>query len=438
MRGIDEFPEAILTRRVEAFRALSNIAMILFTRAIKPLWCDQQRIRAHWPIIRPMALKPTPENPLNPRDMRIVLVLQGGGALGAYQAGVYQALHESGLAPDWIVGTSIGAINAALIAGNPPAKRLDRVREFWHRVSHPDALDMTRVDDTARRSNIWFNTIDTIWRGIPGFFIPRLWSGFALGMQVPTEQASFYDTAPLAATLRELVDFDYLNGPEGMRLTVNAINVMTGDLAHFDSLDGKLCAEHIRASGALPPAFAPVQIDGQLYWDGGLFSNTPLESVLDDLPKGDTLCFMVDLWSGEGDAPGSLDEVQTRQKDVTFASRSKRHIEDYIKTHAMQSKLREFYERVPPEERSTLDKHELEMLGCAGTLHIVRLPYSGRDWHMTLKDVNFSAGSIQWRWDLGYKDAMRAITKAGWLEKAANSDAVVVHELPPLADARRR
>jgi NTE family protein len=386
-------------------------------------------------MIRAMpSTTPPRANALNPRGLPIVLVLQGGGALGAYQAGVYQALHESALAPDWIVGTSIGAINAALIAGNRPADRLDRVRQFWHKVSHPDNLDMTRVGDAVRRSNIWFNTIDTVFRGIPGFFTPRLFSGFAMGMQVPTEQASYYDTSPLADTLRELVDFDYLNEPDGMRLTVNAINVLTGDLAHFDSLDGKLSVDHIRASGALPPAFPPVRIDGELYWDGGLFSNTPLESVLNDLSRGDTLCFMVDLWSAQGEAPVSLDEVQTRQKDVTFASRSKRHIEDYVNTHALQNKLRQLYARVPPAERSEEDRHELEALGCASTLHIVRLPYSGRDWHMALKDVNFSAGSVQWRWDLGYRDAMRAIGKAGWLQQATTSSAVVVHELPPVDD----
>ncbi len=374
-----------------------------------------------------------PDHPLNPRDLRIVLVLQGGGALGAYQAGVYQALHEHALVPDWIVGTSIGAINAALIAGNRPEHRLERVRQFWRKVSHPDNLDMRQVGDTVRRSNIWINTLDTIWRGIPGFFTPRLFSGFALGQRVPTEQASYYDTAGLDTTLRELVDFDYLNGPDGMRLTINAINVVTGDLAHFDSLDGKLNADHIRASGALPPAFPPVRIDGQLYWDGGLYSNTPLESVLQDLPTGDTLCFMVDLWSAQGEEPCSLDEVQTRQKDVTFASRSQRHIDDYIRTHALQSKLRELYEKVPAAERSAQQRRELELLGCASTLHIVRLPYSGRDWHMASKDVNFSAGSVQWRWDLGYRDAMRAIGQAGWLQQATTSSAVVVHELPPLA-----
>lgn len=368
---------------------------------------------------------------LNPQQLPIVLVLQGGGALGAYQAGVYQALHEHKLVPDWIVGTSIGAINAALIAGNREPHRLERVKQFWDRVSHPDGVDMSAVSDQVRQSNIWFNTVDTVMRGAPGFFAPRLFSGFPFGMPVPPEQASFYDTCPLQETLRELVDFDYLNEDGGIRLTVNAVNVRTGELAHFDSINGDLCADHVRASGSLPPAFPPVRIDGELYWDGGLYSNTPLESVLNELPSGDTLCFMVDLWSAEGPEPVTMDQVSTRQKDVTYASRSKRHIEDYAQVHAMQRKLRELYGRLPPGERSADDERELLALGCDATLHIVRLPYAGRDWHMAAKDVNFSKGSIEWRWDQGYADAMRALKGALWLQHVADDMAVVVHELPP-------
>jgi NTE family protein len=374
----------------------------------------------------------TTPNPLNPDKLRIVLVLQGGGALGAYQAGVYQALHEHGLVPDWIVGTSIGAINAALIAGNEQANRLQRVKAFWDRVSHPDGLDMGQVSDALRRSNIWFNTVDTVLRGAPGFFSPRLLSGFAFGAQVAPEEASFYDTSPLKATLKELVDFDYLNAPGGMRLTVNAVKVRTGELAQFDSIHGDLCPDHVRASGSLPPAFAPVRIDGELYWDGGLYSNTPLESVLNELPGGDTICFMVDLWSAEGPEPVTMDEVQTRQKDVMFASRSKRHIEDYVATHAMQSKLRQLYARLPKASRSPQDQEDLLALGCDATLHIVRLAYGGHDWHMAAKDVNFSKGSIEWRWEQGYRDAIRALTHAGWLAHVADDTAVVVHELPPI------
>lgn len=377
-------------------------------------------------------------NPLNPNKLRIVLVLQGGGALGAYQAGVYQALHEHDLVPDWIVGTSIGAINAALIAGNHKADRLHRVKAFWDRVAHPDGVDMASVGDDQRRTNIWLNTLDTVMRGAPGFFAPRYFSAFPMGMQVAPEDASYYDTKPLRSTLEELVDFDYLNEPGGIRLTVNAIKVCTGELVPFDSVHDDLHADHVRASGALPPAFPPVRIDGDLYWDGGLYSNTPLESVLNELPSGDTLCFMVDLWSAQGAEPVTMDEVTMRQKDVTFASRSKRHIDDYIATYQMQQKLRELYKRLAPEQRSALDAEQLAALGCDATLHIVRLPYAGRDWHMAAKDVNFSKGSIEWRWDQGYRDAMRALKHAGWLEFVTDDTAVVVHELPTHDEGSRQ
>ena len=377
-----------------------------------------------------------PVNKLNPEGLRIVLVLQGGGALGAYQAGVYQALHEHNLVPDWIVGTSIGAINAALLAGNHKAHRLQRLRQFWDRVSHQDGIDLARIPDAQRRYNIGFSTLDTVLRGVPGFFAPRLFSLFPAGLAVQPEAASFYDTAALADTLGELVDFDYLNAPGGMRLTVNAMKVKTGELASFDNTQQTMSADHVRASGALPPGFPPVRIDGELYWDGGLYSNTPLETVLDDLPHVDSLCFMVDLWSAEGPEPTTLDEVQTRQKDVTFASRSKRQIEDYLRTHYLQGRLRELHALLPERAKTDAGMDELTTLGCATTMHVVRLPYGGRDWHMASKDINFSKGSIAWRWDQGYQDAMRAIDYAGWLTAVSEETGLVVHELPARTKGR--
>ncbi len=368
---------------------------------------------------------------LNPAGLRIVLVFQGGGALGAYQAGVYQALHESGLVPDWIVGTSIGAINAAILAGNTPALRLDKLKQFWGRVSQHDSVDLNSVSDQQRRSAIWLSIFGTVARGIPGFFQPRLPSGFPFGLAVDPEQASYYDTSDLTRTLADLVDFDYLNAPGAMRLTVNALKVTCGELTSFDSTRQTITADHIRASGALPPGFPPVRIDGDLYWDGGLYSNTPLSTVLDDVPHVDTLCFMVDLWSAQGPEPSTLDEVQTRQKDVMFASRSKRQIADYVSLHKMQDKLRELHALLPESEKSAEYDAQLLALGCGTTMHVVRLPYAGRDWHMASKDINFSQGSIDWRWEQGYQDALRAVTAAGWRTFVTEDTALVMHELPP-------
>ncbi|MES2740266.1 MAG: patatin-like phospholipase family protein [Pseudomonadota bacterium] len=368
---------------------------------------------------------------VNPAGLRIVLVLQGGGALGAYQAGVYHGLHQHGLAPDWVVGTSIGAINAALVAGNEPALRLARLRQFWERVAHRDGIDMYRASDHARRSNIRLATFDAVLRGVPGFFSPRLFGVFAAGVPVDPEQASFYDTDQLAHTLRELVDFDYLNRPGGTRLSVNALKLRCGSLISFDSGQRRITAEHIRASGALPPGFPPVRIDGELYWDGGLYSNIPLATVLDDLPHRDSLVFMVDLWSAEGPEPTTLEEVQTRQKDVTFASRSRRHIDDYVAARRVQRKLREVYAQLPDHDKRPHDAQQLAMFGCDTTMHVVRLPYAGRDWHMAAKDINFSKGSIEWRWEQGYRDALRAVEAAAWLAAVKEGTPLVVHELPP-------
>ena len=362
---------------------------------------------------------------------RIALVLQGGGALGAYQAGVFQALHENNLSPDWVVGTSIGAINAAIIAGNLPANRVPRLKEFWQRVAPRDSIDMHRVADSARQFNSWLSTLGAMTQGVKGFFAPRLFSPFAAGLPVAPEEASFYDTSQLADTLKDLIDFDYLNAPDGMRLTVNAVKVTCGELASFDNTKLVIGTQHIMASGALPPGFPPVRVDGELYWDGGLYSNTPLETVLDDMPPENTLCFMVDLWSASGHEPTTLEEVQTRQKDVMFASRSRRHIDAYVRTHQLQRTLRSLYDQLPPDLKNETDEHVLSSLGCDTTMHIVHLPYGGQDWHMSAKDINFSSGSIQWRWEQGYNDALRSIAQAGWLAAVTAPSSIVLHALVP-------
>ena len=309
--------------------------------------------------------------------------------------------------------------------------RLARLREFWERVAHQDGFDLSRVSDEARRLNTMLSTMDSMTRGVSGFFSPRPFSLFPMGVAVDPEQASFYDTSALAATLTELVDFDFLNSDDRMRLTVNALKVTSGELVGFDSAQQPIGIEHIMASGALPPGFPPVRIDGELYWDGGLYSNTPLETVLDDEPRMNSLCFMVDLWSADGPEPTTLDQVQTRQKDVMFASRSRRQINEYLKLHNLRRALHELHQKMPAKLKTQTDTQTLEALGCDTMMHIVRLPYSGRDWHMASKDINFSKGSIEWRWEQGYQDAMRAIGTHDWLKKVPDGVGVVVHELPP-------
>ncbi len=361
----------------------------------------------------------------------MALVLQGGGALGAYQAGVVEALSEHGLMPDWVVGTSVGAVNAAILAGNEPSVRVQRLREFWASIKHKDFFDLQRVPDPLRRFNTWLSTLEAATRGVPGFFAPRLFSPFFAGLPVPPEQASFYDTGQLAATLARLVDFELLGRPGTVRLTVNAMCATTGEFVSFDSARERIGVEHVMASSALPPGFPPVRIGGNLFWDGGLYSNTPLEIVLDDEPRVNTLCFMVDLWHTEGPEPRTFDEVQTRQKDIMYASRSQRHIEDYRRLHKLRNALNSMHARLPARLRDEPAMRDLAASGCHTTMHIVHLRYAGQDWHMASKDINFSGGSIDWRWSQGYADAMRALEKAPWRAPQAPDVGVVLHEPPP-------
>src|SRR5450830_1700147 len=340
---------------------------------------------------RKPAVGPSPASVSTERKHRIALVLQGGGALGAYQAGVYQAMHENNLTPDWVVGTSIGAINAAIIAGNEREFRIQRLREFWDSVSHTDLINLQQVPDSTRQLATWMTTMDTFARGVPGFFTPRPFNPFAIGLAVPPEEASFYNTEELRTTLNKYVDFDYLNSTDaGIRLTISAVKVTCGTLVKFDTSNQSISAEHVMASGALPPGFAPVRVDGDLYWDGGMYSNTPLETVLDDVPRRNTICVMVDLWLADGYEPTTLEEVQTRQKDVTFASRSQAQIDSYLRTNKLRSAARNLYARLPKELQDSHDLKDLKELGEATTLHVVRLQYTGRDWNMASKDINFS------------------------------------------------
>lgn len=359
-----------------------------------------------------------PEDTLKPNELRIVLILQGASALGAYQAGAYQALHENGLAPDWIIGASIGAINAALIAGNPPATRVDRLAAFWQRgcvAEHPPKAQ--------RRSSVWYSAFDTVFGGFPGFFAPRPFGSFAAGQKVDPEEASFYDAAPLTASLAELVDFARLNAADALRVTINAMCVRSGELIGFDNRRQALAAAHVRAACATPPGFAAVRIERQLYWDAGVNSNAALATLLDDLPHVDTLCFMVDPWHGEDAEPTTLAAVQARREVASFAARSKRLIADYLRAHFWQRRLRE----LAPQPAAG---------GGDCVVHLVRLPYAGNDWNKAVKDVDFSPPALRWRWDQGYRTALRAIEHAAW-RTTGPAAGLLVHELPPAGGDRR-
>jgi NTE family protein len=360
------------------------------------------------------------------QDRQVVLVLQGGGALGAYHAGVYHALHEHSIEPDWIIGTSIGAINASLIAGNPTANRLDSLKEFWTRMAYRPPFGVpawTGLPDTLA---YW----KTILRGIPSFFEPN--AGAFLGTHVPlgVDNAGFYSTAPLRKTLLDLVDFSLVNRCKP-RLTVGAAHVRTSEMRYFDSRDGEIGVEHIMASGALPPAFPAVRIDGELYWDGGILSNTPTEAIFDDKPRKNSLIFAVHLWNPMGSEPSTIWEVLNRQKDIQYSSRVASHIARQRQMHHMRHIIRDLARMLPDDVRKSAHAQELASYGCHTVMHVVRLLAPQLENENHTKDVDFSPSSIRTRWEAGYTQTMHALTQAPWEGEFDPVEGVILHEPKP-------
>ncbi len=361
----------------------------------------------------------------DPISQRKVLVLQGGGALGAYQAGVYQALHEQGINPDWVIGTSIGAINAALIAGNKPENRLMRLEEFWDQVGRASSpLD---VLGSAFMFGNAFANMDTVLRGIPGFFEPNPYALLGINYGAGVERASYYTTDPLKRTLTRLVDFDYLN-ERHTRLTVGAVNVNTSELKYFDSRDMAMAPAHIMASGALPPAFPAVCIDGQPYWDGGVYSNTPIEVVLDEQPRRSSLIFAVNMWQPLGTEPRSIWQVMGRQKDIQYASRGKSHVARQEQLHRLRHVVRQLVKHIPAEQREDPVVKELASYGCSTVMHLVRLLSPRLDGEDHTKDIDFTRAGIRSRWQAGYEHAQRVLAEKPWECDVDMLQGIVVHE----------
>ena len=355
---------------------------------------------------------------------RIVLVLQGGGALGAYQAGVYQALHEAALEPDWIIGTSIGAINAALIAGNAPEHRLSRLASFWRKVEYD-------LPANVLSSLPWggpFARMMSVANGIHGFFTPNREAMFGSAWPLGAEAAAHYSTAPLRATLGELVDFDRINRRE-VRVSVGAASVCTGQMRYFDSRDLQFTIDHVMASCALPPAFPAVRIGDALYWDGGILSNTPLEAIFDDNPRHDALIFSVHVWNPAGTEPSTIGQVITRQKDVQFASRSQNQIMRQKQLHKLRRVITEIVDHIPEPERSNAAIQELAGYGCVTQMHVVSLQAPMIDMEDHMKDIDFSSFTIKCRWEAGYEHTRRAIEQAAWEAPVDPLEGVVLHQV---------
>src|ERR1700754_744109 len=355
---------------------------------------------------------------------QVVLVLQGGGALGSYQPGVYQALHEAGMEPNWIIGTSIGAINASLIAGNSPQNRLSRLREFWKKMEQTPVWNFRDVfPGFNEKLSYWA----TVTNGIPGFFRPNPLAHAGDSYPLGADNAGYYSTAPLGRTLNDLVDLKLLNECKP-RLTVGAAHVRSSRMRYFDSRDGELTIRHIMASGALPPAFPAIRIDGELYWDGGILSNTPTEAVFDDNPRKNSLIFAVHLWNPSGDEPATMKDVLNRHKDVHYASRIASHIARQQQAHRLRHVINQLVARLPEDERKLDAVRELASYGCPTRMHVVRLLAPQLECETHTKVIDFSPSGIKQRWDAGYAHTRAVLERKPWIGDFDPLSGVVLHD----------
>lgn len=365
---------------------------------------------------------------MKPHD-QTVLVLQGGGALGAYQAGVYEGMTERGIAPDWVTGVSIGAINGALIAGNPVERRLERLRAFWDRVSSGIPLTGLAQFDPLRIGLNRFSALAAATFGVPGFFSPRLPPPFFAANGTPAA-LSLYDTSPLRDTLNELIDFDLLNQHRGVRLSVGTVQVTTGNSVYFDSRDATITADHIIASGSLPPGFPPVTIDGESYWDGGIVSNSPLWYVLDDAPDISALILQVDLFSARGEFPENLDQVLERAKDIQYSSKTRFNTTRGRELEDMRHALDRLLKKMPPALHGDADYKLLQkQIGRKRRIAIAHL-INRRFGHSTnSKDYEFSRATVRQLWEAGLEDVRRTCNHAEWAQALRPVDGMRIFDL---------
>jgi len=361
-------------------------------------------------------------------DEKTVLVFQGGGALGAYQAGAYEALHEAGIRPDWLAGISIGSINAAIIAGSPVDRRIDNLRTFWHRVSSGLAGQAVGQGDLMRK---WFNEASAFLgslTGVPGFFKPRAFAPWTIPGD-PMAQISLYDTLPLQETLAELVDFDLINSGT-IRLSLGAVDVMSGNFNYFDNRHHEFSARHVAASGALPPGFAPIEIDGRYYWDGGIVSNTPLQRILGGEELESDLCiFQVDLFSARGPLPKDLFDVEAREKEIRFSSRTRLNTDQFRKLQTIRMAAKRLMEKLPEDLKDDPDARLLEKIGNDSAVTMVHLIYRQAAYESHSKDYEFSRLSVEEHWKVGHDDVVRTLNHPDWQNRTRPTNGIRIFDL---------
>jgi len=357
-----------------------------------------------------------------------VLVLQGGGALGAYQAGAYEALAEAGHLPRWVAGTSIGAVNAAIIAGNQPDQRVPRLREFWEGVSGRLLGCPLAKDDNSRRIFNETSAALSAAGGVPGFFEPRIPPAVVMPQGTP-EAISVYDTEPLRTTLLELVDFDLMNSGL-VRMSIGAVQVLTGNMQYFDTASQLIGPEHVMASGALPPGFPPIEIDGEPYWDGGLVSNTPLEYVLERSgPREDMCIFQVDLFSARGCMPQTLFDVAQREKEIRYSSRTRLNTDVFRELQTIRRAIRHLRTKVPQELSDNPDWQLLDSVSCNAAITIVLLIHRRAAYWTQSSDYEFSRYTMGEHWEAGRADVERTLSDPAWKNRTRPEEGVMMLDL---------
>ncbi len=367
-----------------------------------------------------------------PAKAQPVLVLQGGGALGSYQAGAYQALCHFDFEPEWVAGISIGAINAAIIAGNDRDKRMDRLKEFWNMVSSPVSWNPVTPGDRARSLFNETSAALIATFGVPGFFAPRVPPAPFWPPGSPQSQ-SYYDTAPLKKTLERLVDFDRINDLK-TRLSVGAVGVTSGNFRYFDNfefkkLGKKIGPEHIMASGALPPGFPSVEVEGEHYWDGGIASNTPLDYVLDGEVRRDLLIFQVDLFSARGQLPESLLDAAEREKDIRYSSRTRMNTDKNRQIHNARMAVRDLIGKLPDYLKNDPSVELLREASKENTVTVVHLIYRSKNYETNSKDYDFSHVAMVEHWEAGVRDVHLSMRHKEWLERPQSGETMVTYDL---------
>jgi NTE family protein len=363
---------------------------------------------------------------------RIALVLQGGGALGAYQGGVYQALAEANLHPDWVAGISIGAINSALIAGNPPEKRVERLQEFWETVSDPPLgisyfPEVKLENEFAHRIVNQLHSFLILLFGAPGFFQLRQPPPYLYPYSSPADM-SYYDTAPIKATLERLVDFDLINAG-ATHFSVGTVNARNGNFVYFDNATHQIGPQHVIASGSLPPGFPATEIEGEFYWDGGLVSNTPLQWLLDSRPRQDTLVFQLDLWSARGELPHDLIELELRQKDIRYSSRTRFATDQFKKVQVARRTAAKLLKKLPKDLLQSPEAERLAELADEKVYNIIQLIYHAKNYEGCSKDYEFSRRTMTEHWKAGYNDAVHTLRHPEVLQRPDEVNGVFTFDL---------